>query len=258
MELVDSHCHLDFPPLGDKLDAILESAEQRHVRYFLCVAVNLEDYPGVLEIARQRPNVRASLGVHPNETEGEEASLEVLTRLGREPSVVAIGETGLDFFRSTGDLGWQFDRFRCHIEAARQIAKPLIIHSRDANNETIEVMRETKASEAGGVMHCFCGDWPMAKAALDLGFYISFSGIVTFKSADQLRQVAANVPMDRILVETDSPYLAPVPYRGKTNMPAYTYEVAAQIAKIKNLDIELVAEQTTDNFFELFTSFPRC
>jgi len=252
MQLVDSHCHINFPDLVGDLDGVLERAAAQHIDYMLCVSVNLEDFPQVRALAERYPHVYASVGVHPNETEGREPELAELVALGSDSGIVAIGETGLDYFRSSGDLQWQRDRFARHIEAARRVGKPLIIHTRDAREDTIAVMQAEGAGEAGGVMHCFTETWEMARAALDLGFYISFSGIITFRNAEPLREVARRVPADRLLVETDSPYLAPVPQRGKTNEPAFVRHVADCVAGLRGVALEQLAEQTTRNFFTLF------
>lgn len=252
MELVDSHCHIDFPPLGDDVDGLLRAAGEQDVRHFLCVSVNWRDFPAVRALAETHAGVFASVGVHPNERDEAETPVEALVEAARHPRVVAIGETGLDYFRSEGDLDWQRDRFARHIDAARQASLPLIIHMRDAADDTIDMMRAHRADEAGGVMHCFAEDWPVARRALDLGFYISFSGIVTFKSARALQEVARKVPADRMLVETDSPYLAPVPNRGKTNQPAFVRHTAAFVAELRGETLDDVARVTTENFFRLF------
>lgn len=254
MPLVDSHCHIDFEPLAPRLDEVLANARDNDVSHLLCVSVNLEDYPRVLALAEQHDHVFASVGVHPNEQQGRDPAVKELVELAGSEHVVAIGETGLDYFRSEGDLDWQRDRFRRHIDASRQSGKPLIIHSRDAPQDTIRIMAEAGASQAGGVMHCFAEDWTMAEQALDLGFYISFSGIVTFKNAKAIQEVARKTPLDRILVETDSPYLAPVPFRGKTNEPAYVRYTAECVAELRGTTYEAVAEATTENFFTLFTA----
>ena len=254
--LVDSHCHLDrldLEALGCDMDAIMARARELGVGHMLCVAINLEAWEGMMEIVRRYPNVYASVGVHPNEEEQEPGLEDLLTR-ARDPKVVAIGETGLDYFRSTGDLEWQRDRFRRHIEAARQCGKPLIIHSREAQPDTLDIMEAEGAAEVGGVMHCFVDDWQTARRAIDLGFYISFSGIVTFNSAKKLREVAKKVPLDRMLVETDSPYLTPVPHRGKSNQPGYTRHVAQCIAELRGIDLEMLETATTENFFRLFST----
>ncbi len=236
---------------------MIEHARERGISHLLCAAVNLEDYPQVLSLAREFSHIFAAVGVHPNETAGKEPEISALTALAADPAVVAIGETGLDFFRSKGDLTWQKTRFIRHIEASKQSGKPLIIHTRDAEAETLRIMRENDATTAGGVFHCFTGDWAMAKQCLDLGFYLSFSGILTFNSAQQIQDVAKKVPLDRVMVETDSPYLAPVPHRGKRNEPAFVYEVAAFLAQLRGISLEKVAECTTANFFRLFSNAKR-
>lgn len=253
--LVDSHCHLDCLDLGPwngKIDGALESARENGVGHMLCVAINMENFPKVLALAEQYETVTASVGVHPNEREGHDPDVDELMKLAAHPSVVAIGETGLDYFRSEGDLDWQRERFRRHIAAAKLTNKPLIIHTRESTADTLKILREERAEEVGGVMHCFVDDWETAKQAMDMNFYISFSGIVTFKSAVTVKEVAAKVPDDRLLVETDSPYLAPVPFRGKSNQPAYVRYVAEHIAELRNTDLEVIAEKTTHNFFTLF------
>lgn len=253
--LVDSHCHLDMLDLEGfegGLGAILATAAQHGVGHMLCVAVNLEDFPAMLTLVKKQPNLFASVGVHPNEQHGEEPSSQQLVMLAQDPKVIAIGETGLDYFRSQGDLAWQRDRFRTHISAAITSAKPLIIHSRDAKEDTLRILQEEGADSVGGVMHCFTEDWETAKRALDLNFYISFSGIVTFKSAETIKDVARRLPLDRLLVETDAPYLAPVPFRGKNNQPAYVRHVAQHIADLRGVSFDEIAESSTRNFFRLF------
>ena len=254
MFLVDSHCHLDMldltPDAGD-LTNVITRAKDAGVQHMLNVSVNLKDYPAVLKTAETYPFVSASVGLHPNEQD-EHVDVETLIRLGQHHKVIAIGETGLDYFRSTGDLDWQRERFRIHIQAAKQIQKPLIVHTRDAKDDTIQIMREEKANMVQGVMHCFTEDWEVAKKALDMNFFISFSGIVTFKSATVIQDVAQRVPLDRILIESDSPYLAPNPYRGKPNEPSYVRHTAEFIANLRNISLEEFARQTTDNFFTLF------
>lgn len=254
--LVDSHCHLDrldLSPYEGHLQGALDNAREHGVSHFLCVCINLEDFDKVLEPAKQHKNIFASVGVHPNEDQGKDPDAEELVRLADDDRIVAIGETGLDYFRSQGDLEWQRQRFRNHIAAAKQSKKPLIIHMREATDDTLRILKEENAQEAGGVMHCFVEDWATAKKALDLDFYISFSGIVTFNSAQELKEVARKVPADRMLVETDSPYLAPVPYRGKSNQPAYVRHVAEHIAELRGESLEYISEVTTKNFFELFS-----
>jgi len=250
--LVDSHCHINFPELASDLDGVTARMRAAGVSHALCVSVNLETFPDVLAIAERFPNVYASVGVHPDQHEGIEPSSEQLVDLARHPKVVAIGETGLDYYRETGDLEWQRDRFRIHIRAARAASKPLIIHTRQAAEDTIAIMADEGAAAVGGVMHCFTETLAVAEQAMALNFHISFSGIVTFKNAKDLRHVAREVPIGRLLVETDSPYLAPTPYRGKTNEPAYVRRVAEEIAAIKELPFEVVAETTSGNFFTLF------
>lgn len=254
MPLVDSHCHIDFEPLYPRLDEVLSNARDNDVSHLLCVCVNLEDFPRVLVLAEEHAHIFASVGVHPNEQAGRDPEVDELVRLAAHPRVVAVGETGLDYFRSEGDLDWQRERFRRHIEAARQSGKPLIIHSRNAPEDTIRIMREENAGEPGGVMHCFAEDWPMAEAALALGFYISFSGIVTFKNAKAVQETARRTPLERILVETDSPYLAPTPYRGKTNEPAYVRHTAEHVAALKDISYETLADASSANFFRLFSA----
>lgn len=258
MVLVDSHCHLDCLDLADKnIGNALERAKQNGVEYFLCVCITQSEFPKMLAAVETYPQVFVSVGTHPNEQVTHEPTIEEMIALANNPKVVAIGETGLDYFRSEGDLIWQQTRFRNHIEVAKQTKKQLIIHSRQARADTIKIMMEENANEIGGVMHCFTENWEMAKQAIDLNFYISFSGIITFSNANDLRDVVAKVPLDRMLIETDAPYLAPVPYRGKSNEPAYVRYVAAQIAEIKGVPLEMVAEQTTKNFFELFKQAKR-
>jgi hydrolase, TatD family len=250
--LVDSHCHLDFPDLADKLDEVLAAMAANGVTHALCVGVNLEKLPGVLAVADGHANVFASVGVHPDYEDVEEPDVARLVGLARHPKVVAMGETGLDYFRIRGQPEWQKQRFRTHIRAAREANKPLIVHTREAAADTLAIMAEERAGEAGGVMHCFTENWDVAKGALELGFYISFSGIITFRSAEALREVARQVPLDRMLVETDSPYLAPVPYRGKTNQPAFVRHVAEEIARLHGTTVEEVGRITSENFFRLF------
>lgn len=252
MILVDSHCHINFAPLDARLAEVLSNARGSGVAYMLCISVNMEDFPEVLMLAREHDNIFASVGVHPNESSGREPALQELCELAEDPNVVGIGETGLDYFRSQGDLEWQRERFRRHIEAAKSCGKPLIIHTRDAAEDTMRLLRQCKAGEVGGVMHCFAEDWAVARQALAMDFYISFSGIVTFKNATAIKEVARNAPLDRILVETDCPYLAPVPFRGKINEPAYVRYTAEHVAEIRGISLEALAEATTRNFFTLF------
>ena len=256
----DSHCHLSFPGLVESLESIRQAMAQAQVTRALCICTTLEEFPEVHALATRFDNFWASAGVHPDNEGVTEASLAELLRLGALPKVVAIGETGLDYYRLNGrslaDMEWQRQRFRVHIQAARQLGKPLVIHTRSASADTLAILREEgetgAAGAAGGVFHCFTETMQVARAALDLGFYISFSGIITFKSAQDIREVAAFVPLDRLLIETDSPYLAPVPYRGKTNTPAYVPYVARQIAELRGLPIEAIAEASSNNFSRLF------
>jgi TatD DNase family protein len=249
---VDSHCHINFPELGSRISDVLEAMAENRVTHALCIGVNLPELPGVLQLAADHPNIYASVGVHPDYEDTPEPSIDTLTELSRRDKVVAIGETGLDYFRVTGDLEWQRTRFRTHIRAARECGKPLVIHTRSAAADTLAIMREERAGEAGGVMHCFTESWEMARGALDLGFHISFSGIVTFKNAREIKDVARRVPLNRMLIETDSPYLAPVPFRGKQNEPAYVRYVAEEIARLRDIPLEEVAAATSANFFRLF------
>lgn len=250
--LVDSHCHLNFPELAANMPAIRQAMLDNEVGHALCVSVTLQDFPAVLALAEAYPNFYASVGVHPDYEDIEEPTVEGLVALANHPKVVAIGETGLDYFRLTGDLEWQRTRFRTHIRAAIQSGKPLIIHTRNAAEDTIRIMREEQAGQIGGVMHCFTESLDVAMQAIALGFYISFSGIVTFKNAVALKDVAKIIPLERILVETDSPYLAPIPYRGKTNQPGYVKHVAEEIAKLRDTTLEEISTATTANFFRLF------
>lgn len=250
--LVDSHCHLDFPELAENLPLLIQNMAEAGIGAALCAGVTLERFPEVIRIARQYPQVFAAVGVHPDTQDGQEPDVDTLVRLADDPKVVAIGETGLDYYRLEGDLEWQRKRFRVHIEAARQSRKPLIIHTRAAREDTLRVIREERAGEVGGVFHCFTEDAETARQAIELGFYVSFSGIVTFKNAADLRAIVAELPMDRILIETDSPYLAPVPHRGKRNEPAFVRHVAVEVAEARGIPLEAVAEATTANFCRLF------
>ncbi len=249
---IDSHCHINFPEFIPRLPEVFAAMAANQVSHALCVAVNFEEFDSVLAIAQAHPNVFASVGVHPDHEQGEEPTLARLAGLARHPKVVAIGETGLDYYRLSGDLEWQRERFRTHIRAARAAAMPLIIHTRAAAEDTIRIMREEGAGAAGGVMHCFTESLAVAEAALELQFHISFSGILTFKSAKELKEVARVVPLEKMLIETDSRYLAPAPHRGKTNQPAFVVHVAEEIARLKNIPLEQVAAATTANFFRLF------
>jgi TatD DNase family protein len=252
--LVDSHCHLDFPDLAGRVDDALSLMRENGVSHALCVSVTLQEFPQVRALAERYSNLFASVGVHPDYDNVPQVTEKELVALADHPRVVAIGETGLDHYRIKGGAEWQRERFRTHIRAARSAGKPLIVHMRDAAEDTLRIMREEKASEVGGVMHCYTGTWETAQAAMDLGFWISFSGIVTFKNAAALREVAKKVPLERMLIETDSPFLAPVPYRGKTNEPGLVRYVAEEIARLRQSTLEEVAAATSANFFRLFKS----
>ena len=254
---VDSHCHLDFPDLATRLPEVLDRMAAHRVTHALCISVDLDDFPGVLAVAESAPNLWASVGTHPDQEETREPTVDGLVTLADHPKVVAIGETGLDYFRLTGDLEWQRERFRVHIRAARAAGKPLVVHTRAAAEDTLRLMREEGAEAAGGVMHCFTESWEVATAAIDLGFHISLSGIVTFKNAKDLQEVARRLPLDRLLIETDSPYLAPVPFRGRTNEPAFVSHVAAKVAELRGVPVDEIGTATTDNFFRLFASAKR-
>ena len=254
MIIADSHTHFELLREDDQADAtaeIIERAKQEGIGYFLNVCVKVSRFENVLRPAEIYPYVFASVGLHPNDTD-EEVDVDTLVKLGSHERVVAVGETGLDYFRSSGELDWQRDRFRCHIGAAKTLNKPIIIHMRNATEDTLEIMRQENVQDVGGVMHCFTEDWDVAQRALALGFYISFSGIVTFKNAAAIQGAAKNIPLDKMLIETDAPYLAPVPMRGKKNEPAYLRHTAEFIANLRGISVEEVAEQTTLNFFNLF------
>ncbi|MDT3735677.1 MAG: TatD family hydrolase [Denitratisoma sp.] len=250
--LVDSHCHLDFPELAGRIDQVLNSMKDADVGAALCIGVSLEKLPDVLALAEQHMNLFASVGVHPEHQDCSEPGVAELVRYAQHKRVIGIGETGLDYYWHKDRPEWQRERFRVHIRAAKDSGKPLIIHTRDAAEDTLKIMREEGAEAVGGVMHCFTETLAVAESAIALGFHISFSGIVTFKNAKQLKEVAKSIPLDRILVETDSPYLAPVPYRGKTNEPAYVRYVANEIANLRGLDVKEVERTTTANFCRLF------
>jgi TatD DNase family protein len=255
---VDSHCHINFEGLADRLPQVLENMRAHGVTHALCVSVDLETLPSVLEIAMANENVFASVGVHPDHEDAREPTVAELVELAAHPKVVAIGETGLDYYRLEGrslaDMEWQRERFRTHIRAARMAKKPLIVHTRASAEDTLRIMAEEHADEAGGVMHCFTEAWPVAERALAQNFHISLSGIVTFKSAADVQEVARRVPLDRLLIETDSPYLAPVPFRGKCNEPAYVSYVGRYIANERAMPEAELAAATTQNFFRLFAA----
>jgi TatD DNase family protein len=251
--LIDSHCHLDFPELRADLAGVLQRMQANGVTHALTISTTLETFPAVYEVAQSQPNLWCTVGVHPDERrDGREVGLEELVRMADDPKVVAIGETGLDYFRVEGDTEWQRERFRTHIRAARRTGKPLVIHTRAAAADTLRIMAEEGAAEVGGVMHCFTESWEVAEGAMALGFHISFSGIVTFKNAKDLKEVAKRVPLERMLVETDSPYLAPVPHRGQSNQPAFVRHVAEEIAHLRGIALEEVARATSENFFRVF------
>ncbi len=250
---IDSHCHLDFPDLQADQSSVLNLMRENAVTHALTISTTLKTFPAVRAVAEANANIWCSAGVHPDEqVDDHEPTVEELLGLAAHPKVVAIGETGLDYFRLKEPLDWQRERFRIHIRAAKACAKPLVIHTRNAHADTLRLMREEGASEPGGVMHCFTETQAVADAAMDMNFYISFSGIVTFKSAKELKEVARYVPLNRMLIETDSPYLAPMPYRGKMNQPGYVKHVAEHIAELRGISVEEVAEATTANFFSLF------
>ncbi len=250
---VDSHCHIDFPDFTEGAAPLLEHMQAAGVSHALCVSVSLERLPGILALAQAHANIYASVGVHPDHEDAAEPDVATLVKLAEHPRVVAIGETGLDYFRQAREaVDWQRDRFRVHIRAARESGKPLIIHTRNAAADTLAIMAEEGAGEIGGVMHCFTESREVAEAALEMGFHISFSGIVTFKNAADLRDVARQVPLDRLLIETDSPYLAPMPHRGKRNEPAYVRHVGELIAELKGMSPDELGEATSRNFFRLF------
>jgi TatD DNase family protein len=257
--LVDSHCHLDrvdLTPYDGDFSQLIQATREAGVERLLCVSIDLESYPRMVELVEPYADISVSVGVHPGEQESREPSVEELVGLARHPRNVAIGETGLDYYRLEGDLEWQRQRFRTHIRAAKVASKPLIIHTRAAREDTVAILQEEEAAKVGGVMHCFTETWAMAQAALAMNFYISFSGIVTFKNAEDLRDVARQVPLDRILIETDSPYLAPVPFRGKSNEPRYVGKVAELLADLRDLPVEKMIELSRDNYYRLFGRSP--
>jgi len=254
---IDSHCHLDFPEFQSRLPEVLANMSAAKVDHALCVSVDLPDFPNVLKLAEEHPHLYASVGVHPDYEDTPEPSLEFLVETSlKHPKIIAIGETGLDYYRmgarSYDSLEWQRERFRTHIRAALATKKPLIIHTRSASVDTIRILKEEGAEQIGGVMHCFTESYEVAKSAMDMGFYISFSGIVTFKSAKELQETCKQVPLDRMLIETDSPYLAPIPYRGKINEPAWVAKVAEFISDLKGVPLEVLGNQTSINFFQCF------
>ena len=250
--LVDSHCHLDFPDLAENIQPLLDLMHKNDVGCAVCIGVNLEDFPRVLALAEAHPHILATVGVHPETTDAREPTVAELVSLAQHPKVIAIGETGLDYYWHKDAPEWQRDRFRIHIRAAIEAGKPLVIHNREATADTLRLMAEERAGQVGGILHCFTETWDVAEGALSMGFHISLSGIVTFKNALTIKDVARRVPLDRLLIETDAPYLAPVPYRGKINQPGYVKYVAEEIARLRDIPVEDLAKATTDNFFRLF------
>ena len=253
--LIDSHCHLDrldLKPYQNDFSCFMQEVNNHHIEHLLCIAIDLEAYPAMLELVQDYAQISVTVGVHPNVHEGQEPNVDELIALGTNEKVIAIGETGLDYFRSSGDLSWQHEHFRRHIQAAKVLKKPLIIHTREAKQDTLRILKEENAHEVGGIIHCFTEDWEFAEQALDMGFYISFSGIVTFNSAKTIQEVAKKVPTERFLIETDSPYLAPAPHRGRPNYPTYIRFVAEKIAELRGVSVEEIAQQSTANFYQLF------
>jgi TatD DNase family protein len=254
---VDSHCHLTFPGLHDRIDEVRAAMAAARVDRALCICTTMEEFPSVHALALRHDNFWSTVGVHPDNEGVTEPSEDDLVRLASLPRVVAIGETGLDYYRLNGrsvdDMAWQRERFRTHIRAARRAGLPLVVHTRSASDDTVAILKEEGGEQAGGVFHCFTETQEVARSALELGFYVSFSGILTFKNASELRDVARMVPLDRCLIETDSPYLAPAPFRGKPNMPAYVPQVAAELARIKGVSVEAIAHATSHNFEQLFS-----
>ncbi len=252
--LIDSHCHLNILDTSQRsLTDYLATADHNNIKHFLSISVELHEFPQLLAIAEQFPQVSLSVGQHPNDAKSPLITVEDLIKLAKHPRVVAIGETGLDYYRTTGDdIAAQQQSFRDHIHAAIAVNKPLVIHTREARVDTLKILREENAETVGGVLHCFTEDLATAEAAMELGFYISFSGIVTFKNAIALQEVAKQIPLDRLLVETDAPFLAPIPHRGKPNEPAYVRYVAEFLAQLRNESLEVIAKHTTENFYKLF------
>lgn len=253
--LIDSHCHLDridLKPYENDFNNFMLDVKAKQIEHLLCISIDLETYPKMLSLVEDYKNISVTVGVHPNAQEGVNPSIDELINFANSSKVVGIGETGLDYFRSEGNLEWQKQRFRDHIKVAKILNKPLIIHTREAKTDTLKILREENAEEVGGIIHCFTEDWDFAKAAMDLNFYISFSGIVTFNNTDVIKEVAKKMPANRILIETDSPYLAPIPFRGKPNYPLYVQYVAEQLATLRGVSFEEIAESTTNNFYELF------
>ena len=253
--LIDSHCHLDridLEPYQNDFACFMHEADRQNIEHMLCIAIDLESYPAMSDLVSAYPQISLTVGVHPNVQDGKDPDADELIALAGQDKIIGIGETGLDYFRSEGDLGWQQQRFRNHIRAAKALKKPLIIHTRDAKQDTLRILEEEGAGEVGGVIHCFTEDWEFAQKAMNINFYISFSGIVSFNSAREIKDVARKVPTDRFLIETDSPYLAPVPFRGRPNYPTYVRYVAEHIAELRGTSVNQIAELSTQNFYTLF------
>jgi TatD DNase family protein len=253
--LIDSHCHLDrldLKPYQNDFSRFMADVADHQIEHLLCIAIDLESFPAMQSLVLGYPNISLTVGVHPNARDCKEPSIDDLIALGRPQNIIGIGETGLDYYRSTGDVNWQQQRFTNHIQAAKALDKPLIIHTREAGQDTLRILKEQGADATGGIIHCFTEDWEFAKKALDLNFYISFSGIITFNNAKEIREVARKVPSDRFLIETDSPYLAPAPFRGKPNYPTYVRYVAEQIAELRGTSVSQIAKLSTHNFYTLF------
>ena len=254
--LIDSHCHLDridLKPYENDFSCFMDEANNHQIEHLLCIAIDLESYPAMLELVTGFKQISVTVGVHPNVQDCKEPSIDELIILGQPDNVIGIGETGLDYFRSEGDLAWQHQRFRNHISAAKKLKKPLIIHTREAKEDTLRILKEENADEIGGVVHCFTEDWEFAKKAMDLNFYISFSGIITFNNAVAIKEVAKKIPSDKFLIETDSPYLAPTPFRGRPNYPTYVRYVADQIAELRGTSTTKIADLSASNFYQLFS-----
>jgi len=253
--LIDSHCHLDridLKPYDNDFSRFMDEATNSQIEHLLCIAIELEAYPAMLDLVNGYKQISVTVGVHPNSQDCREPSVDELVKLGLNEKVIGIGETGLDYFRSEGDLDWQHQRFKNHIQAAKILNKPLIIHTREAKEDTLRILAEENAGEVGGIIHCFTEDWAFAQKAMDLNFYISFSGIVTFNNAKAIKDTAKKMPADRFLIETDSPYLAPVPHRGKPNYPTYVRHVAEHIADLRGVSVTKIADLSTENFYRLF------
>ena len=253
--LVDSHCHLDCIDLSDfdnSFDKLIQHSFDAGVEHILCVSIDLKRYPGMLEKVRDYPNISVSAGLHPLADESDEFSIEQLRQLAKDQKVVAIGETGLDYYYHKDDPQWQQERFRAHLQVANEVNKPVIIHTRDAGDDTLEILQQENAESCGGVIHCFTETQAFANRAIELGFMISISGIVTFRNADALREIVKTIPDDNLLIETDSPYLAPIPHRGKQNQPAFVRHVAETVAQVRDTSVESIAEISRNNFYRLF------